>query len=126
MDRRDIHAVLGDVQYLSEDASFASATKRFGEARIHQERSLRAEEELIRMLELLPDPPVVVAKLRAGQRQIRALLEDTALALTRRDVDDVRQALGALQQALAAHQEEQSRLLDSETCRLLVGLLDRD
>src|SRR5207248_2712781 len=100
-------SVLRDVQWLAEDGAFSTAAKRFGEFRIREERHIRTEEELLTLMEQLPEPPRVVVELREEHVEIRRLLQHASAALACRDPARFLSRLIELQEMLAAHQDEQ-------------------
>jgi hypothetical protein len=111
-DHQQLDAVLNDVQQLTEERAFSTASKRFGEFRLREERHLRTEAQLLRLLESLSDPPQIVQALREEHRQLHALLEEATHALGRRDGAAFCAKLSALQQTMTQHlAEERDALL---------------
>jgi hypothetical protein len=100
-EHRQLDAVLHDVQLLTEERAFSTAAKRFGEYRLREERHLRAEEQLLQLLEQLKDSPEIVKALRQEHRQLYALLEEATQALGRRDAAAFHSKLSALQQIMS-------------------------
>ena len=113
-------SIMEDIAALIRDHSFITATKRFGELRLHLGRHICAEEELFTLCEQLSNPPQVLEKLRVEHAVIQGLIQHLAEALSRRaEVSEMIHLLESLQETLNRHELEERNQLFPALERLI-------
>jgi hypothetical protein len=131
---RRLDKVLEDVQALARDSSYVSAAKRFGELRMGEEKHLKAEEELLGLLEHSPNCPPFVGRIRQEHQQTLKLLDDVSEILSRWDIEHFTPKLDALANFLHRHEADEKELMfpeirarfsNPDTYRRLLGNIGR-
>ncbi len=103
---RHLDAVLADVQQLAAGQSFVTASKRFGEFRLQEERHLLVEDELLVILEEnLKCPPF--ARIRGQHRKIVQLMDELTALLASWDLEAFQDTLKEFAAVLSLHEADE-------------------
>lgn len=99
---------LSDVQALCAKGAFQPAARVFGEYRHAQEHHLASEELALRKLEEAQGcPPGFAASMESEHAKLRALVDETWVALSHHDAALLQRAIAPLMQAFSAHERRE-------------------